>query len=328
MLELQQNITRVQSATAKLRDSLVEEATREYFTTLDVLGSPSTSDFEAAQERARVVLKQELLSARAVTKIADGVELDEEILAELAIGFDAISRPLRVPRPTVSAEAKPMTLALAGAGGAFGGMLGGAALLRLAFDMRDLGLAVGAPAGAFVAVLIVYGLARTRIITKILPWLFVRPRALRGATRSEHEKAVRAAIEQWVEWAVSMLTVLCMHRAVPPETRTDTDKALRRIGKLIYTLHGSPPELLPVVAHELIQEAKNSGFEGLQGQPHFLEAGAATTETIVWEPGLQNQYETFGHITEGDQVTIERPAVVFGGRVVQRGLVRRVRDRT
>jgi hypothetical protein len=43
---------------------------------------------------------------------------------------------------------------------------------------------------------------------------------------------------------------------------------------------------------------------------------------------LAGRYETFGHITEGDRVTVERPAVVFGGQVVQRGLVRKVRDKT
>jgi len=327
MLELQQNITKIQSATTELRRHLIDEATGDYFTTLDVLGSPAASDFEAAQERARLVLKQELLSPEAVTQINGGTSLDEESLAQLAISFETIARPLRVPSPTMSAEAKPVTLALAGAGGALGGMLLGAALLRLAYDMRDLGLAAGAPIGAFLTVLLVYGLARTRIITKVLPWLFVRPKALRGATRREHGKAVRAAVEQWVEWAVPMLAVLCMHRAAPTKVRTDSDKALRRIGKLVYTLHQSPPESLPVVAHELIQEAKNSGFEGLDGQPAFLEAGGTELQTIVWEPGLQSRYEAFGHITEGDRVAIERPAVVFGGRVVQRGLVRRVRDR-
>ena len=83
----------------------------------------------------------------------------------------------------------------------------------------------------------------------------------------------------------------------------------------------------PVVADELIQEAKNSGFAGLEGQPAFLTAESAEPEIIIWKKDFQNRYETFGDVVEGDRVRIERPAVVFDGRVVQRGLVRKVRDR-
>jgi len=207
-------------------------------------------------------------------------------------------------------------------------MMLGAALMRLAFEMRDLGLALGGPIGAFLAVLLMHGLTRAKFLTRILPWLFVRPKALRGAVRSEHEKGVRAALEQWVDWAIPMLAVLCMHRAAPPEEKTDKGKALRRLGKLIYSLQQAPVASLPVVAHELIQEAKNSGFEGLEGPPAFLESGREEKEILTWSPDLAGRYETFGHITEGDRVTVERPAVVFGGQVVQRGLVRKVRDRT
>ena len=56
-----------------------------------------------------------------------------------------------------------------------------------------------------------------------------------------------------------------------------------------------------MVAHELIQEAKNSGFEGLEGLPAFLEAGRDEKETLTWKPDLQGRYETFGHIVEGDR---------------------------
>lgn len=328
MLELQENIAKVQLATKGLRRDLVDEATREYFSTLDLIGSPAAGDFDAAEARAYAVLKQQLLSSDSAALINGGAKLDEDSVALLALGFDAIARPLRVPGPVTTAETKSITLALAGAGGAVGGMLLLAALMRLAFDMRDLGLVLGAPFGALLAVLLVYGLARVRFLARILPWLFVRPKTLRGTLRREHEKAVRSAVEQWVDWAVPMLAVLCLHRARAPETQTDRDKALRRIGKLIYALHQAPTQSLPVIAHELVQEAKNSGFEGLEGQPAFLDKGREEKQTILWKQDLQTRYETFGHVSEGDEVTIERPAVVFGGKIVQRGLVRKVRGRT
>ena len=327
MLELQENIAKVQSATASLRRNLVDSAAREYFTTLDLIGSPAAGDFQAAEGRANAVLKQEMLAASCVALVNGGKRLDDDGLALISLSFDAIARPLRVPGPTTGAEAKPVTLALAGAGGVIGGMMLGAALMRLAFDMRDLGLALGGPIGAFLAVLLMHGLTRARLLTKLLPWLFVRPKAMRGAFRNEHERAVRAAVEQWVDWAIPMLTVLCMHREGPAQAKTDKDKALRRLGKLVYSLHEATTELLPVIAHELIQEAKNSGFEGLEGQPAFAETGPEAKETITWSQDLQSKYEAFGHVTEGDRVTVERPAVVFGGQIVQRGLVRKVRDK-
>jgi len=327
MLELQETIAKVQSATAPLRRGLADRAVGEYFTTLDLIGSPTTGDFEAAQARANAILKQELLSADSIALVNGDKRLDDDSVATIALGFDAIARPLRTPLPVAGVQVKSFTLALAGAGGALGGMLLGAALMRLVYDMRDLGLAIGGPLGALLAVLLVSRMTRARFLAKVLPWLFVKPKTLSGAVRSEHEKAVRVAIEQWLDWAIPMLAVLCLNKAGAPQAKTDKDKALRRLGKLIYLLHQAQATALPVVAHELIQEAKNSGFEGLEGQPAFLEAGSDENEVLTWSPDLAGRYEAFGHISEGDRVTVERPVVIFGGRVVQKGLVRKVRDK-
>jgi len=342
MRELQDNIAKAQAATVGLRRDLVHHATKEYFSVLDLVASPAAGDFQAAEARANMVLKQEILSAEAVALINGGANsrlrgndvtpakagVDENDLALVALGFDAIARPLRIPGPVVLTEPKTLTLALAGAAGAVGGMCALAPALRLAVDMRDLGLVLGGPLGALVAVLVMHRLARIRLLARILPWVFVRRKAARGAVRREHEKTVRACVEQWVDWAVPMLTVLCLHRPGAVETDTDRDKALRRIGKLIYTLHRADSETMPVVAHELIQEAKNSGFEGLEGLPAFLDSTREEKLVLTWKPDFQGKYEAFGHIVEGDQVVVEREAVILGGQVVQRGLVRKVRDRT
>jgi len=328
MLELQDNLAKAQSATVGLRRDLVDRATREYFGTLDQVGSPAAGDFQAAEARANTILKQEILSGEAVALVNGGTRLDDSDLALVALGFETIARPLRIPGPAALPESKTLTLALAGAAGAVGGMFALAPAMRLAFDMRDLGLVLGAPLGALLAVLILHRLARVRLVTRVLPWLFLRRQALRGAARREHEKVVRACVEQWVDWAVPMLAVLCRHRSGSGESGTDRDKVLRRIAKLIYALHRTGPESLPVVAHELIQEAKNSGFEGLEGLPAFLDTTREEKQTLTWKPDLRTKYEAFGHIVEGDQVMIERPAVILDGRVVQRGLVRKVRERT
>ena len=328
MLELQENITKAQSATVKLCRKTVDRAIREYFGALEPIRSPGAGDFEAAAARAQAVLKEELLAAQFISLVSGGSSLDENELALVALHFETIAQPLRIPGPAALTESKTLTLALAGAAGAVGGMFALAPLTRVALDMRDLGLVLGAPLGALLAVLIVQRLARIRFLARVLPWLFVRRKSLHGAVRSEHEKTVRVCLEQWADWAVPMLAVLCLHKCGAAESGTDRDKALRRIGKLIYALHRTGSESLPVVAHELIQEAKNSGFEGLEGPPAFLDDTHAESQTLTWKPDLQSRYETFGHIVEGDQVRVERQAVILGGRVVQRGLVRKVRERT
>lgn len=328
MLELQERISGAQSATEGLRRDLVHLAAKEYFQTLSVAGSPAADDFDAAQVRANTVLKQGLLSASSATVINDGTELDAESLAALALGFETLVRPLRIPRPVVTSETRTITLAFAGLLGALGGMLALALLMRLAFDMRDLGLVLGGPLGALLAVLVAHRLSRISLLTRILPWAFTRPKPLRGNVRRQYEKAVRASVEQWVEWAVSMLAVLCFHRLPSKDSQTDRDKAFRRLAKVIYALHQAGPGSLAVVADELIQEARNSGFEGLEGRPAFVTGGGDERDTLVWKKDLQGKYEAFGHVVEGEQVIIERPAVIFDGRIVQRGLVRKVRDRT
>lgn len=328
MLELQDHIAKAQGATAGRRRDLIQRATKEYFSVLDVVRSPAAADFQAAEVRARAVLQQDLLSAEGIAPLCGETRLQESDLALVALSFEAIAPALRIPGAPAMAEPKTLMLALAGAAGALGGMFALAPLMRLAFQMQDLGLVLGGPLGAMLAVLIAHRLARVRLLARILPGIFVRPRAWRGAVRSEHEKTVRACLEQWVDGAVPLLAILCLHQPETARAKTDRDQALRRIGKLIYALHRADPPSLGVVAHELIQEAKNSGFEDLEGLPAFLENAEARKEIVTWKPDLQGRYERFGHIGEGDQVMVERPAVVFGGQVVQRGLVRKVRERT
>lgn len=328
MLELQERISKAQADTAQWRRDWVDTATGEYFETLSLTGAPSADDFDAAQSRAAAVVKQALLSGPSLAAINGGTELDAEDLAHLALSFEAIARSPKIPRLVLRAETRTVALAVAGLLGALGGMLAGASLMRLAFDMRDLGLVLGGPLGALLAVFIAQRLSRVRLLTRIVPWAFVRAKPLRGSVRRDYEKAVRVAVEQWLEWAVSMLAILCLHHVGPKATQTDRDKAFRRLAKVIYALHQAPPESLPTVADELIQEARNSGFEGLNGPPAFSSGARGAAQTVIWKKALLSRYETFGHVVEGDRVTVERPAVIFENKVVQRGLVRKVRDRT
>ncbi len=326
MLDIQEEISRACAATGALRRETTRTAVKEYFRTLGVGGSAATGDFDAACDRALGVLRANLFGAETMAIVTGGRELDEQALAGLKLGFEAIARPLRIPRPPVSRETKVFSLALAALVGAAVGMLALAPLLRWAYNMRDLGLVLGGPAGALLAVLLVHRLSRLRLLLRFLPGLSSEARSLSGPARKDHEAVVRACVEQWLDWAIPALTMLCLHGSLRQEPATKKDAAFKRIGKLIYILHGTPRESLPVVADELIQEAKNYGFEGLDGPALFSVERDRPRDTIVWNSGLGAKYETFGHIVEGDRVTVERSPVVFEGKVVERGLVRKVRE--
>lgn len=326
MLDIQEEISRAYGATSAMRRTSAQTAVKEYFRTVGAGGAVATGDFDAARDRALGILRTDLLSDETLALIVDGRSFDEQALAGLKLSFDAVARPLQIPHPPAGRRPGIFWLALTALIGAAAGMFILAPLLRWAYEMRDLGFVLGGPLGAFGAVLIVDRLARIRVLLRLLPGVSPEVRSLKGRARKEHEPAVRACVEQWLDWAVPTLTMLSLHPSLSEGPATNKEAAFRRIGKMIYALHKSERESLPIVADELIQEAKNYGFEGLDGPAAFASDRERAAETFVWKGSLDGKYKTFGHIVEGDRVTVERPPVVFEGQVVERGLVRKVRE--
>lgn len=327
MLDLQEDISRVYAATENVRRDMVGKGVKEYFRALTAAGSGTAGDAEAACERALSVLKNDLLSRETLTSIDQRNDYDDRALAGIRLAFDVIAKPLRIPAPPVRRDPRILTLALTASAGAALGMLGLTPLLRWAYDMRDLGFVLGGPLGALLAVLVVHRLSRIRALLRWLPGRSADTGSISGDARRDHEKVVRAAIELWLDGAVAMVGMLCLYDSWSDKPGTGKDAAFRRLSKLIYTLHRTAGAALPVVADELIQAARNYGFEGLDGPPAFADDRGPSQNVLVWKKGLLNQYETFGHVAEGDRVTVERTPVVFEGEVLERGLVRKVRGK-
>lgn len=328
MLDLKEKILKACARTEKLRRDLLDNATKEYFETLGASGCPTAGDFDVAETRTRSLLKRELLSSTWLSAISDGSVIDGRSIATMALTFDSIASPLRIPKPSRHVKPKAYSVALSALAGAVVGMILLTPLFRLAFDMRDVGLVLGGPLGAFCMVLIVCRVSRSKFFLKLLWRVFGVAERLPGYERRNHEEVVRMSIEQWLNLIIPLLVVLCFYRSWSTETLADKEIAFRRIGRLIYALHCASSESLPVMADELIQEARNCGFEGLDGSPAFLSSVVGPQNVIVWTNDLQSKYETFGHVAEGDQVKIERQPVIFDGRVMERGLVRKLRDKT
>ncbi len=322
MPDLKEKILEAYDGTEKLRRDLAGGATNEYFAALDAGSSGQQAQLDIARAAARSFLKKELLSPAWISAVSGGVVTDERSAAAIALTFDSVATPLEIPEPARQIEPRAYSLALSAAIGAILGMVILTPLFRLAFEMRDVGLTLGGPLGALCAVLIFHRLGRSRLVLRLL-----RRRRQARFDRQSHEQVVRTSIEQWLNFAVPLLAALCLWKSQPDEAPADRESAFRRIGGLIYALHRTTPESLSVAADELIQEARNCGFEGLDGSPAFLSAGGDKQSVIAWTNDLLTKYETFGDVSEGDKVRIERRPVVFDGNVMERGLVRKLRDK-
>ncbi|MFC1794877.1 hypothetical protein ACFL3Q_14980, partial [Planctomycetota bacterium] len=301
MFDVKEKILEAYAGTEKLRIDLLDKATDEYFVALDAGSSPTEAEIEIAQTAVRSLLKKELLSPAWVLVVSGGAVSDERSTAAVALTFDSIARPLQIPEPARHAEAKAHNLALSALVGAIVGMTVLTPLFRLAFDMRDVGLALGGPLGALCAVLIVHRVSCSSIFLKLLRRVFGMTQRLPGYDRRSHEQIVHASIEQWLNLAIGLLAALCASRSWSEDTPGDNEAAFRRIGGLIYALHRTTPESLPVAVDELIQEARNCGFEGLDGSPAFLSSGDDRQSVIAWTSDLAAKYETFGQVVEGDR---------------------------
>jgi hypothetical protein len=327
MIDLKQSILGAYAATAKLRSDLVKNGTKEYFAAMGA-GRPASADFDIAQTRLRSFLKRELLSPTWVSTVSDGTLSDDHSVATVALTFSAIETPLQILEPARNTKAKTGRIAAGAAVGSVAGMAILTPLFRLAFDMQDVGLVVGAPLGAMCAAVLVARLSRSRFLSKLLPRVFRATERPPGYDRKNHERFVRSSIEQWLTQSVALLTTLCYSRSPKTELAADRESAFHRIAKLIYSLHDASSESLSVVADELIREARNCGFEGLEGPPAFLSSTASEQTVLTWTEDLLSRYEPFGDVAEGDRVRVERRPLVFGGAVVERGLVRKLREKS
>jgi len=269
-----------------------------------------------------------MLRADLISAISGEAVSDDRSAAAVALMFDALDKPLQIPEPARQNEPKASRVAISAMAGAVAGIVILTSVFRLAFDMPDVGLVFGGPLGALCAVLITVRLSKSRFLSRLLPRVFRIAERLPAFDRKHHRQVVDTSIEQWLNQSVALLATLCFWRSWKTEPTADRESAFRRMAELIYSLHAASNESLPVAADELIQEARNCGFEGLEGPPAFMTSAEGEQTVLAWTKDLLNKYEAFGDIAEGDKVKVERRPVVFGGSVIERGLVRKLRDKS
>lgn len=320
MFDPETRVTTMRQGTAVLRKSLIKQALSEYYRVISS-GDPTRPNHHAtAVIHVQALLKKRIFSADCLSVLDPKQAKDSHWINALALAFDAVSVPLAIAAPMSKSGPRLMPVAIAGAVGATAGMLIFTPLAKLALDMRDLGLALGGPVGAAVAIMLYWRLSRSRL----LQW--ITGSASPARMDAGYQKTVaRLAIEQWLDTSLVVMTLLCDSASGQVSDRKGAHEILRQLSGKIYALHHASQDALAVTADEVIQVARNLGFEGLDGQPQFMASTQATCETLVWYPSLAGQYEMFGDISEGDSVRVERDPVVLEGKVMARGLVRKVR---
>jgi hypothetical protein len=320
MLDLETRIKSVQQSSVVLRKNLVKQVLSEYLKVI-LSGDATRPDHHAtAVTHVQALLKKRLFSPDCLSLLDSKKAKDPHWIHALALAFDAVSMPLAIPVPVSRTGPRVMPVALAGLVGAAAGMLIFTPLARLALDMRDLGLALGGPVGAFLVILLYWRLSGVRLFQ----WLTGKPSS-RCIDTGGQQAVARLAIEQWFDMSLVILTLLCDTASGQADAHGESRDILRQLSRKIYALHHVSQDGLAVCADEVIQAARNLGFEGLDGQPEFMASQPAASDTLVWHASLVGQYEPFGHLTDGDPVRIERKPVVLDGKVMERGLVRKVR---
>ncbi|MDH4238000.1 MAG: hypothetical protein OEW48_00400 [Phycisphaerae bacterium] len=315
-------ISKALSETNLEQQQMLDKATAEYFSSLPTREFPSTGDLDAAETRLRLFLRKELLTPAMLKKITGQPSFDNKSVESLKFAFDTIVPQVTVPKPAQLMELRAASVALAALLGAILGLALLTPLTRLALGMRDVGIVLGGPLGAFCLVLIVWRVSRSSSLIKFLQVSQRRP----AFDQLSHEQVVRSCLNSWLNMAIPLLVALyCFSKS--GQVFTDKEAAFSTLAGYIYALHSATEKDLPTAADELIQEARNFGFEGLEGQPQFFPDVEKREDSFVWASSLKDKYEAFGDINEGDAVKVERKPVILGGKVLKRGLVRKIRDR-
>lgn len=140
------------------------------------------------------------------------------------------------------------------------------------------------------------------------------------------EQSVRHNIEHWLPAAYLALGLL-INQCSTADERQEDDR-IAQLGKRIIELHHASTVTLSGVAQDVIDAARNAGFEGLDEPADFCRSeDRRDIEVLEWSESMRERYNVFGHIEAGDIAQIEQHPVVFRGEVREKGLVRKQRGR-
>lgn len=341
--------------TEPLRKRGAEEGRDAFLALLPEGGIPGAGDILRAAGRAE---------GRALETVSPGfaraLGLEDEGKAALfALRLQEHLPPFPASAPAVDRNTPPLRTGLAAAAGALIGMGLFSPLTALLFGSREAGFLLGAPLGALAlslaalrlpenrkllwALAALLGLASLREVFTFLgsgslfsrgwnllrtnrgslsrlvlfPALLALVLLLGGRTervdRSASEDRIEEDLSAWLE-AASRVAFLLGTTETGAEA-VSADRELPALAAKILALEGAPRNDLAVGMDELAGDVRNLGFG----------SGEETGE-FAWDPEAADRFEVFGYVEPGNRVRVERPPLMKDGRILRRGLVRKVRN--
>ena len=360
----------VLNASLKAFDIVANDATevavRAFMANLGDSQCPSREELRSAINASYGKLKDCLFNRKTINALSGADSINDNRLDAIALTFNRFAPPLNCPPLPVFTELNMMRMPLAAMLGAVLGALIGSFIGLYFLAMRDVGLLVGAPFGAFA---VTWGLeqasrsvwiSRTLIATlglataaEVWAYLSVNPmaaiwrklsgrdsikrvavylllitllvftRRIANYDRSVLELSVRQTIEGWLRGALLVLAVLIEQQVSRPDHELSDEQAMAELGKRIMELNVSSTENLPGLARDVVDAARDAGFEGL-----VIASDSTNSDdrnVLTWVESMSERYDSFGHVEAGDIVLVEREPVVRSGDLLKKGLVRKKR---
>lgn len=359
---LEESIRAWMAGSQSLRERIVEQGTARF---LAVLGSTAPPD-RARVDRATASARDEVfvaLTADAVLDSLPSAPADAGAREALRSRWLSLNPEWNLPLPVSGPGLSAPRLAIAAAIGSLLGMalLGG--LLNLTLGVRGLGMLIGGPGGAALAMYAVGRLTESKALRGVLKTLlgvawtadllgaaslglgalwgrlagvgllrrilvYAGVVSLLAFTRGGAQydtRAYRDSVGDLIrQWVDVSSVLLCCLSARPVTTPSETVLDAG-LARAIQDLHRSDATNLPAAAEALLLEARRMGLEGVSMPPRFVQSDRAERPRPSWNSELEQQYRPFGLIEDGDTVIVEDEPVIQNGRVLEKGRVRKQR---
>lgn len=363
VLANEETLLRWREASGPLRSGAIDATVGAYFDALGKCESPGPPDIQAAVRAAETILAKTVLTQEWVAAVSGASLQDSDRKAALELSFNAVRPALKIPSPQIVSELSPVRMGIAALVGAIGGMLIFTPLTRVLLDMRDVGLFVGAPVGAFLLVLAAWHSARSMWLRRFLVAAFGVAAIgevwgiLSGGgilRRLWAQLGGRRSALKRILLYVSVIFVLVIAKPRPkfdrqqhqPIVRSAIDQwldaALPALGLLLEptkekTSANADAEATLSDVVQQVGEMRSFPAENLPAAVEELrqflkykgfEFEEQSQKMFLWQTERRDEYEVFGHVEPGNRVIIEREPVVFQGAVRKKGLVRKVRERS
>lgn len=359
MVANEEALRRWREASSPLTAAAIDAAVGAYFDAIGKSDCPGPADIQAATLAAESALAKRVLTQEWITAMSRDSSLDPERKAALELGFNAVRPELRLPAPQIVSGLSPVRIGIAALIGAISGMMILAPLTRILLDMKDVGIFVGAPAGAFLLVVAVWHSARSKWLRRFLIAAFgvaaigeVWGMLSGGGILKRLWTKIggrRSALKRILLY-LAVIFVLVIAKPRPRFDRQEHERLVRFA--IEQWLDAAILTLGVVMGATQEEKAANANAEASLAAlaQKVLELRRvppdnlpALTEELIqflknvgfqvedrkvfrWQAEHRDQYEVFGHVEPGDQVMIELEPVVLQGDVRRKGLVRKVRE--